>query len=154
MSIAMLVQYGNFRFFSGGDIENFTEGKIAARHLAMDVDLYKANHHASDTSSSLAFMQDLSPTVIVISNGNNLTYQHPRQSTLNTYAHMNPRPVVFQTNKYLKGGKGGNVADEYIADPETIDQDGTILITVDNEAGNYSVAYPRYNHVYQIKGRR
>ena len=41
----------------------------------------------------------------------------------------------------MKGGAGGNVADEFIADLESEDTDGTILITVDGTAGNYTVSY-------------
>lgn len=33
------------------------------------------------------------------------------------------------------------MADEFIGDPQTVDQDGTILITVDQGAGKYTVTY-------------
>ena len=45
MSIALLITYGNFRYFMGGDIERETEGDIAERDLVMDVDMYQADHH-------------------------------------------------------------------------------------------------------------
>ena len=48
-SIALLIQFGQFAFFVGGDIEITTEGKIAAADLVLDVDLYQANHHGSHT---------------------------------------------------------------------------------------------------------
>lgn len=151
-SVALLIQYGPFRYFIGGDIEVSTEGKIAERDLVLDVDVYQANHHGSQTSSSLPFMEDLRPTAIVISNGNNGTYKHPRQHTLNTYANLQPRPTVFQTNKYLKGGVGGNVPDEFIADVVTTTTDGTVMVTVNADAGNYSVSYRNTNQSFAIKG--
>ena len=153
MSIALLLQYGNFRYFIGGDIEHPTEGKIEDRDLVLDVDVYQTNHHGSDTSSSLEFMQDLSPSVIVISNGNHGGYKHPRQVVLDLYASLDPPPKVFQTNKYLKGGAGGNVADEFIADLESTDSDGTILIAVDKATGSYTVKYRDKSHTFQIKSR-
>ena len=153
MSIALLIQYGDFRYFIGGDIEKPTEEKIAARDLVMDVDVYEADHHGSDTSSAPDFMKDLKPTVIIISNGNHGTYKHPRQTTLDFYSALNPEPVVFQTNKYLKGGAGGNVADEFIADLETVDKDGTILVSVDEPAGTYTVSYRDVSRTYSIKNR-
>jgi competence protein ComEC len=61
LSVARLVTFGDFRAFFGGDIERPTEAKIADRDLVMNVDLYKADHHGSDTSSSAAFMADLAP---------------------------------------------------------------------------------------------
>lgn len=153
VSIAFLVQYGDFRYFIGGDIEHPTEQKIADRDLVMNVDVYEANHHGSDTSSLLSFMEDLRPTVVVISNGNHGGYEHPRQSTLNLYSGLNPPPTVFQTNKYLKGGAGGNVADEFIADLESTDSNGTILIEVNSATNNYTITYRDKTHTFQINNR-
>lgn len=152
MSVSLLVQYGAFRYFVGGDIEAPTEQKIADRDLVTNVDVYQANHHGSHTSSSADFMNDLHPSVIVISNGNNAIYKHPRQTTLSFYASMSPAPMVVQTNKYLQGGAGGNVGDAFIADAESSDEVGTILITVNAAAGSYSVSYGTTSHTVAIKG--
>lgn len=153
MSVSLLIQFGAFAYFIGGDIHAHTEVKIAARDLVLDVDVYQANHHGSDTSSDPVFLADLMPGVVVISNGSHGTYHHPRQDTLTNFGNLTPAPTVFQTNKYLRGdGRGGNVPDAFIADPETTDSDGTILITVDLAAGSYTVGYGTTNHAFQIKG--
>jgi competence protein ComEC len=152
MSIALLIQYGAFRYFIGGDISDTTERKIADRDLVTDVDVYHTDHHGSKTSSLPAMMEDLHPGVIVISNGNNGTYKHPRQSTLDYFASMDQQPLVFQTNKYLKGGVGGNVADDFIADLTTSDSTGTITITANLTANNYVVSYRNNSDTIQIKG--
>jgi len=142
VSISLLIAFGQFKYFIGGDIEKPTELKIAARDLVTNVDVYHSDHHGSHTSSTPAFMEDLLPTVIIISNGNSKKYQHPRQSTLDFYSTLPGPPVVYQTNKYIAGGSlGGNVPDEFIADPETSDQDGTILISVDSDTGKFTVSY-------------
>lgn len=151
MSISLLIQYKGFKYFIGGDIEKPTEQKIADNDLVLNVDVYQADHHGSSTSSTSDFVNDLKPTVIVISNGNNAKYKHPQQSTLDFFAGMNPRPSVFQTNKYLKGGDGGNVNDEFIADLESVDADGTILITVNNSPGDYVVTYRDKIKTFPIK---
>lgn len=154
MSVSLLVQFGSFRYFVGGDIEAPTEAKIAARDLVKDVDVYQANHHGSHSSSSADFMEDLLPGVVVISNGNVANFQHPRQVTLTTYANLTPPPTVFQTNKYLGGGNDfGNVADAFIGDPETDDEDGTIVVTVDLAADEYVVSYGAASHTFAIKDR-
>jgi competence protein ComEC len=152
-SIALYIQFGDFRFFIGGDIEVTTEGKIAAHDLVADVDLYQANHHGAETSSSLPLMLDLTPAVVVISNGNNGKYRHPRQHTLNVLAGLTPRPRVFQTNKYLKGGSGGNVEDAFIADLASTQQDGTILTTISFAPRQMTVAYRDETHTFPIKVR-
>ncbi len=151
MSIALLIQYGAFRYFIGGDIANTTEKKIAEGHLVTDVDVYVTDHHGAETSSLPAFMQDLRPSVIIISNGNNGTYHHPRQMTLDYFASMNPKPLVFQTNKYLKGPPGGNVADDFIADLKSTGTDGTIAMVVDLATGKYGVTYGDKSHTIPIK---
>lgn len=141
-SISLLVTYAGFSYFIGGDTEKATETKIAARDLVMDVDVYIANHHGSHSSSSPVFMNDLLPRVVVISNGDRADYQHPRIVTLETFASLPEPPTVFQTNKCFNFTRGGgNVADAFIADPETADDDGTILITVEPATAGYTVTY-------------
>ena len=139
MSLSLLITLGDFHYFLGGDIEQPTESKIAARDLVLDVDVYRASSHGSDSSSSSTFLEKLSPSLVIISNGNNARHQHPRSVTLRRYQALPAPPSVFQTNKYLRGGDGGNVADEFIADVESSDRDGTILVTVDPDARDYTV---------------
>lgn len=154
MSLSLLIRYGSFTYFVGGDIEAHTENKIAERDLVLDVDMYQANHHGSHTSSSLNFMQDLNPRVIIISNGSNESYYHPRKVTLDTYNQLTPPAVVFQTNKYL-GTKpqAGNVPDEFIADLDAVGDDGTILVSVDLSGSTYSVNYRNLSKSFPIKSR-
>jgi hypothetical protein len=118
----------------------------------MDVDLYEANHHGSHTSSSVDFLTDLMPTLVVISNGNVLKFKHPRQVTLNQLAALNPAPTILQTNKFLQGGEGGNVADEFIADLQPTGQDGDILVTV-SASGAYVASYRGITRSFQAKSR-
>ena len=151
MSVSLLVTFGAFRYFVGGDIEAPTEEKIAARDLVMDVDVYQADHHGSDTSSAVDFLSDLKPTVVIISNGDRGDYQHPRQVILNRFAAMNPMPAVFQTNKYTKGGAGGNVPDGFIADLDSPGDEGTILVTVDAAVQAYTVAYGTQTRTFMVK---
>ena len=154
MSIGLLITSGNFRFWVGGDVENPTERKISERDLVMDLDVYQANHHGAENGSLLALLQDMSPTVIVISNGSNRTYDHPRLTTLTRMQALSPAPTIFQTNKYLGGDpEGSNVTDSFIADPETTETDGTITLTVDAGAGTYAIAYGTQSHTFNIKQR-
>jgi beta-lactamase superfamily II metal-dependent hydrolase len=150
-SVALLIEFGGFRYFTAGDIERHTETNIAAHHLVLKVDACKASHHGSETSSSLELMGDLKPNVIVISNGDHGGFHHPRQIILDRYDAMSPRPKVFQTNKYTKGPPGGNVADEFIGDLETTDDDGTILITAAPSTGQFFVTWRSNSLPFGIK---
>jgi competence protein ComEC len=102
MSLSLLINFEGFQLFLGGDMEKPTEVKIAELDLVKDVDIYKSNHHGSDTSSFIDFMEDLKPSVIVISNGNNANHQHPRLSTLLTYSRANPCPARFANKQICK----------------------------------------------------
>jgi len=44
------------------------------------------------------------------------------------------------------------VADQFIADPETVDEDGTILATVDAGAGKCTVTYGTTSHEFTFTG--
>ena len=142
MSISLLIDYHGFRAFVGGDITAHTEAEIAARDLILDVDLYQANHHGSHSSSTPEFMRDLTPTLIVISNGSRADYQHPRAVTLTTYRNLTPSPTVLQTNEWEAAGTlGDNVGQAFIADLDPPGPEGTILVTVDETAGTFQATY-------------
>jgi beta-lactamase superfamily II metal-dependent hydrolase len=116
MSISLLIQFGDFHYFVGGDIEIPTEQKIADGDIALDVDAYQANHHGAENGSSQDFLKDLQPSVIVISNGTNGKYRHPRETVLIRMNELDSDPTIFQTNKYLNADHddGGNVDDLFI----------------------------------------
>ena len=142
MSISLLIQYGDFQLFVGGDISEKIEAKIAERNLVQEVDIYHANNHGSPTSSSLAFLQNLNPSLIVISNGSDREYQHPSKKTLRTFAELTRTPMVLQTNKYVSGGSSfGNVSDALIADLPPNDKLGTIKVQVGLDTTSFTVGY-------------
>jgi competence protein ComEC len=153
MSVGLLITFGPFRYWIGGDTENATEAKLAARDLVQDVDVYLAHHHGADNGSSTAFLADLRPTVIIVSNGSNATFKHPRRSTLTRMGALAPAPTVFQLNRYLgSGDEGGNVPLAFIADPQTTEDDGTILLTVDQPSASYTVSYGSTRKTFPVKG--
>jgi competence protein ComEC len=141
LSVSLLIEFAGFKAYFGGDTHELVEAVIGANDLAKDVDLYKSSHHGSDTSSSAAFIRDLNPTLIVISNGSNSTYKHPRAATLQAYLALSPVPTVIQTNRCKISSPCGNVAPTFIADPEQSGKDGTVRIAVDAVTRTYSVKY-------------
>jgi competence protein ComEC len=152
MSIGLLITFDGFRYWIGGDTEEPTEAKLAANDLVQDVDVYVADHHGADNGSSAEFLADLRPSVVIISNGSNTTFRHPRASTLARMRSLTPPPTIFQLNKYLgTGDDGGNVAADFIADPETVDDDGTILVTVDQTPGSFTVSYGTTTKSFTVK---
>ncbi|MEQ9374036.1 MAG: lamin tail domain-containing protein [Imperialibacter sp.] len=150
LSVAILVTYNGFRYFVGGDIHDTIEVEIAASSTAKDVDMYQANHHGSETSSAESFLASMKPSVIVISNGSDNGYGHPRQSTLDHMAALDPRPDIFQTNKFTKTKAGaGNVADQFIADLDPAGNEGTIVTEL--TGSSYNVSFGSFSKTYQVK---
>jgi beta-lactamase superfamily II metal-dependent hydrolase len=104
-SVVLILKYKCFQMFLGGDSEYMIEDDLTP--LTGDVDIYKVNHHASDTSSTEDFLNELNPEVSIICVGNNNTYGHPDPNTLSLIA---DKGYVYQTET----GVGAPPADQGI----------------------------------------
>lgn len=96
-SIALMVQNGNNRFLFTGDCEAEAEADMAASQADLHADVYLAGHHGSDTASSQAFMDAVSPMYAVISCGEGNSYGHPHAEVLNRFRSMGIQ--VFRTDE-------------------------------------------------------
>ena len=96
-SIALMVENGNNRFLFTGDCEAEAEADLIASGADLSADVYLAGHHGSDTASSQAFMDAVSPTYAVISCGEGNSYGHPHAEVLNRFRSMGIQ--VFRTDE-------------------------------------------------------
>jgi len=81
-SIGLLLKYGNFSFLATGDLEEKSEQTLVDSGLITEVDVLKAGHHGSKTSSTLAFLSQTQPEITLISCGQKNRYGHPHTETL------------------------------------------------------------------------
>lgn len=83
-SIVARLDYGESSFLFTGDAGIRTENfLILESQKFLDIDVLKAGHHGSRTSTSLTFAEITSPEFAVISAGKDNTYGHPHKEVLN-----------------------------------------------------------------------
>jgi len=87
-SIGMRISYKDKNFVLLGDLEAIVEKELLRTDLSYTVDIYKASHHGSKTSSSLEFMKRLRPKTVVIQVGENNKFKHPSPETLKTFKEL------------------------------------------------------------------
>ena len=107
-SVVIRIDYGTKSFLFMGDAEVAEEQELEQDPVTrplLDCDFLKASHHGSDTSSSKALLDLVTPELASISCGaegvsTNATYMHPRLSTVKELlGRVGPRqgpPVTLQ----------------------------------------------------------
>jgi competence protein ComEC len=83
-SLCAYLECGNTSFFFTGDMETPEETDLLASGCfdGLQATVLKAGHHGSNTSSSAALLDQLSPDYAVISCGTGNKYGHPHAETL------------------------------------------------------------------------
>lgn len=86
-SVALRLDYGNFQMWFGGDLTGGASSTADVEGPASlacgDVDVYKVNHHGSNTSTSNNLVVRLNPELAVVSCGTANSYGHPTTGTTN-----------------------------------------------------------------------
>lgn len=86
-SIVLRVVYGSTSFFLSGDSPESVETWLTRLDgEALDVDVLKAGHHGSRTSTGEALLAVATPEVVVISAGKDNSYGHPHEEVLTRIA--------------------------------------------------------------------
>lgn len=81
-SIVLRIQYNKVAFLFTGDAEELAERSIANSEQEVKADVLKAGHHGSRSSTSTAFLERVSPKVVVFSCGKDNRYGHPHPEVL------------------------------------------------------------------------
>lgn len=81
-SVVIKVTYGSVSYLLTGDATTETEEYILSTGADVDADILKAGHHGSYSSSSASFLKAVTPTVSVISVGDDNAYGHPHKDAL------------------------------------------------------------------------
>ncbi|MBL7188666.1 MAG: MBL fold metallo-hydrolase [Phycisphaerae bacterium] len=136
-SIALLLTYGRFKFFAGGDITWNIEHHLAHPvNRIRRVDLYQVTHHGLDQSNNPLLLKALNPTVCVAMNG-------PRKGIQpNTFAALKALPdikAIYQIHYNTQYGDGGNTSADLIANAKG-QEGGFIKVSVAPEKKIFTVS--------------
>lgn len=93
-----ILAYQNRRIVLTGDAEKKSEADYLEDSPTLDCDVLKVGHHGSDSSSTTAFLADISCEYAVISVGLDNTYGHPHKVTLDALSTYSM--TVFTTIDY------------------------------------------------------
>ncbi len=81
-SICLKFDFGNTRAIFTGDAEKEIEEMILKSGENIRADIFQAGHHGSSTSNTKQFVNAISPSITVISAGEDNKYGHPHVETI------------------------------------------------------------------------
>ena len=99
-SIVLRVVYGDVSFLLTGDIFVEAEREILSRRVDVWSTVLKVPHHGSRTSSSPEFVEQVAPSVAVISVGADNRFGHPHAETLEVLRRHAPEARVMTTRDH------------------------------------------------------
>ncbi len=81
-SLAFRVQFGARSFFLTGDMEKPMEARLVSGIADLHSDILKVGHHGSKTSTIQPFLDAVSPSIALISDGFENSFGHPHRDVL------------------------------------------------------------------------
>jgi competence protein ComEC len=139
-SVGILLTFGSFKFFDGGDLTWNIENRLACpRNVIGAVDVYQVDHHGLDISSNPALTRALKPRVTLVNNG-------PRKGgEAGAYARlksMKEIEAIYQLHRNVRTSDKDNAPSGFIANDEEACQGNFIKLSVEPGGKRYGVSIP------------
>jgi beta-lactamase superfamily II metal-dependent hydrolase len=140
-SIVLLLSFGDFRFYDGGDLTWNMEHDLATPvNRAGTVDVYQVTHHGLDLSNNPILVKALEPTVAIMNNG---TTKGCGPETFATLKSTPSIQAIFQLHKNLReDGNVNNTTEDHIANIEKDCKGNFVKMSVNPDGGSYTVSIP------------
>lgn len=139
-SIGILMTFGRFRFFNGGDLTWNIENRLACpRNIAGAVDVYQVNHHGVDNSNNPVLVKALNPRVAVVDNGPRKGGEAGSFAVVKSLAEIE---AIYQLHRNLRTADKDNAMSGYIANEEESCQANFIKLSVAPNSRSYVVSIP------------
>ena len=147
-SVCVMFHHGNRQFLFTGDLEKEGEEFLAEKYDFAQVELYKAGHHGSRTSSNDCLLKEIQPKICVacccagsVEYTDNLSRTFPTQDMINRIAPYTDKfyvPITIEIEQ-VKGMDTPNdtTDDDYDNVGEYILMNGNIQVVSDSEQGVY-----------------
>ncbi len=143
-SMVMVMDYGPFRFFDGGDLTwNIEKTLVCPINLVGPVDVYQVNHHGMDRSNSPLLVNALAPTVSIMGNG---PQKGCGPATITTLRNTPSIQAQYQLHKNIRADSLFNTNEKYIANLKENCQGNYIKLTVTPDGKKYMVSIPANKH--------
>lgn len=97
-SIVVYAKLGKKKWLFTGDLEKEGEELFIQKYPNLQVDILKAGHHGSNTSTTEPFLNAIQPEIAVISAGENNRYGHPHQEVIDRLKDYKIK--TFRTDKH------------------------------------------------------
>jgi beta-lactamase superfamily II metal-dependent hydrolase len=151
-SIVLLLEYGSFRFFDGGDLTwNMESRLVCPVNLVGKVDVYQVNHHGLQVSNNPLLIQSLSPTITVMNNGATKGTEPGTMAALKTATSIQ---TMYQLHKNLRSDGENNTSDEFIVNLEKTCSGNFLKLSVAPDGATYSVTIPAaHRRIYKTTAK-
>jgi competence protein ComEC len=150
-SLVLLLKYGEFDLFDGGDLTWNNEAKLVCpQNLIGTVDIYDVNHHGLDISNNPLLIRAIEPTVAIMGNG------ATKGCGADTFATLKSTPsitAIYQLHRNLRKDSENNTAPELIANEEKDCQANYVKVSVAEDSKTYAISIPAKNHTRVFQSR-
>ena len=135
-SVVLLMKYGEFTFFDGGDLTLEIEDRLVCpANRVGAVDLYQTDSHGLDVSNNPVLVDSIRPRVVVVNNGPMKGAESNTMRTLKSNAGIE---TIWQVHRNIRAGPELNTDPRFIANLEATCRAEFIKASVD-PTGAFSV---------------